>query len=332
MQADQKAKRDAQRAELTLEGMEKKRKYQREYMSGWNRKNKEKRKANDDVQNAKKAKVAADEREALAATLAVPCPDCGTLATDVLTKNLKTLRIVACVSENCQIFFSKNWRSDGIKGTDYNKVGSALRCLAESIARDEEKRVKAEADREFEKAGGDPALLKAWSDKYDFGQRSRHFGKPCVACTKMHESREYDLCRECRGLQKWTKAYEMEVAGFFDENELFYSLHDRKGPYNREETNSRADFVFDDNDAPNLVIVEVDENQHRDRELKCEIARMADLRDQHPGRPIICIRYNPIRSSHTSTDQKLIAGESKMLLADCVRHALQVAPSKSVLG
>ncbi len=72
-----------------------------------------------------------------------PCPS--TTETPSERKNARS--IIACVSGDCQIFFSKDWQSDGIKGTDRNKVDRALRCRAESIARDEEKRVKAEADQ-----------------------------------------------------------------------------------------------------------------------------------------------------------------------------------------
>jgi hypothetical protein len=324
----QKAARDAKPASTIEQKAE-----HAQYMKVYYDKNPGKRKANDDVQNAKKAKVAADEKAVLATTRAVPCPVCGTLATDVLAKNWASLRIVACVSADCSIFFSKDWQSDGIKGKDYNEVDKALRKRAESNGRGEENRFHAEAGREFEKLGDNPspADLAEWSLKYG-APRSRNFKKPCVACTKPHES-EYDTCRECRGLQERIKAYEVEVRDFFEENKLFYSLYDQKGACNREEDKSRADFVFDDNDAPNLVIVEVDENQHRDREIRCEIARMAGIRDQFAGRSIICIRYNPLRASEShTTDRKRILRESKVLLVDCVRYALQAAPSKSVLG
>lgn len=333
--AEQKAKRKAANAKLTDEKRKKKRKDHNEYMKVWWAEHPEKHKANYDAGNEKKAKQAKVEREALAATLAVSCPVCGipaTDATDVLVKNRKTRRIVLCVSSTCPIYFSSEWPAD-INGTDSKEVVRALRSREESNAREEENRWKAERDREFEKAGKDPALIAAWNLKYNSGQRSRHFGKPCETCTNEHESREYDQCHKCREVQKRTKAYEMEVAAFFRGNELFYTSHDQKGPCNRKESNSRADFVFDDNDAPNLVIVEVDENQHRGNEIKCEVARMAKIRDQFAGRSIICIRYNPIRSSHHGDGTiALIALKSKQLLVDCLNHALHAPASMSVLG
>jgi hypothetical protein len=49
----------------------------------------------------------------------------------------------------------------------------------------------------------------------------------------------------------------------------------------------RCDFGF------HILIVEVDENQHKDRGLSCETKRLAQLSEDVNHRPIVCIRFNP---------------------------------------
>ena len=49
----------------------------------------------------------------------------------------------------------------------------------------------------------------------------------------------------------------------------------------------RCDFGF------HILIIEVDENQHKDRGLTCETKRLAQLSEDVDNRPIVCIRFNP---------------------------------------
>jgi hypothetical protein len=53
----------------------------------------------------------------------------------------------------------------------------------------------------------------------------------------------------------------------------------------------RPDFVYQ---LPaSVVIMEFDEREHKDRVLKCELARMAEISLGYGGMPVHWIRYNP---------------------------------------
>jgi hypothetical protein len=52
----------------------------------------------------------------------------------------------------------------------------------------------------------------------------------------------------------------------------------------------RPDFYFDLGNA--IMIVESDENMHRDRPKECEIIRMYDIGQSLGGTPVIFLRYN----------------------------------------
>ena len=56
-------------------------------------------------------------------------------------------------------------------------------------------------------------------------------------------------------------------------------------------SNERPDFVYDFGDR--VVIVEVDEHQHRDRACLCEQTRMVNISQNYVPMPTIFIRYNP---------------------------------------
>jgi hypothetical protein len=53
----------------------------------------------------------------------------------------------------------------------------------------------------------------------------------------------------------------------------------------------RPDRVYDLNDK--IIIIECDENQHKDREKSCEITRMKNISQSFGGIPVYFIRWNP---------------------------------------
>jgi len=53
----------------------------------------------------------------------------------------------------------------------------------------------------------------------------------------------------------------------------------------------RPDFVYER--PASVVLNEFDENQHRDRVLRCELVRMAEISLGYGGLPVHWVRYNP---------------------------------------
>ena len=82
----------------------------------------------------------------------------------------------------------------------------------------------------------------------------------------------------------------------------------------------RPDFVIDA--ATHLIIVEVDENQHRQYNTQCDEARTVNLFHDFGGIPLVFIRYNP---DNYKKDGKIIrskTGRHRRLLdtIDQCRH------------
>ncbi len=142
----------------------------------------------------------------------------------------------------------------------------------------------------------------------------------CTVCLCENYSKVYEICRGCRGTEKRIKKQETEVLNFFESNDMFPSLADRKGPCGSSDNRRRVDALFfSGNETRNIVILEIDENQHNNRTPECEMTRMSEIRDQYVGRGIICIRYHPERDDSWATSFNCITQESKAtaLMAVC---------------
>ena len=81
-----------------------------------------------------------------------------------------------------------------------------------------------------------------------------------------------------------------------------------------------ADFVFASNDINYNIILEVDEDYNYDKhdsnyspECEFEVARLSDLRDQYPGKPIFFIRYGVER---VKTGE--VSSKSKKKIKNCL--------------
>ncbi len=205
----------------------------------------------------------------------------------------------------------------------------------------------AEGDAYFQRVRKDPVLYEEYKRK--MRERRLDYAQTCPICDKRHGSKDSDWCRDCRTGMKRTKVYETEVANFFLANGMLWSSSNEKPGCDGKDadTNVRPDFIFKAPGTPNIVIVEVDEDQHRSYPLECEIARMAKVRDAaaresavgigatgSPGMGIIVIRYNPERTLliNRERDKVAITRASKELLLDCLRQALQRGPSNAILG
>jgi hypothetical protein len=190
---------------------------------------------------------------------------------------------------------------------------------------------KGSGTRQWDKIVADPGAHEKAKERMRV-RAHKYQTSPCEVCTEPHYSRIYDTCRECRGHEKKVKAFETEVIDFFEYNNMYPSLADRKGPCASASTSARADLVFSARGASNTVILEVDEGQHMHLTPECEIARMADIRDQYTGTPIVCIRYSPEAGGVLLGQGLRIRPESKEAALLAVRGALVDPTGNSALG
>lgn len=105
-------------------------------------------------------------------------------------------------------------------------------------------------------------------------------------------STESDICEECYVFANTTDhrhKKENKIGKLLNNLEVNLISHDRvvESGCNKY----RPDYVIDNN--YNFLIIEVDENQHKDKSYNCEINRMKEITNCFGSTPVIFIRFNP---------------------------------------
>ena len=152
---------------------------------------------------------------------------------------------------------------------------------------------------------------------------------PCTKCALLDVLTD-GLCPTCDPvtIARATHAKELAVKALLDLNGLKYVTHDRVVDGGACEL-YRPDFVFDA--GTHMVVVEVDENQHKSYVCLCEQQRMVNL-SQALGMQTLFIRYNPDEfKGPTGKPARMSAAVRSKLLVDWVRWSLtpEFAPSAS---
>lgn len=110
----------------------------------------------------------------------------------------------------------------------------------------------------------------------------------CISCGLFTVSRKKQYCVYCTPKSdKYQKTHEMKVVNFLEKNEIKFT-HNKSIGYTCG--GFRPDISIDSN--THFVIVEIDENQHKQYEQKCEIIRMLNIH-QAIGMKCVFLRYNP---------------------------------------
>ena len=107
------------------------------------------------------------------------------------------------------------------------------------------------------------------------------------------------------------KVWEEEAEGWLNEAGLVWSHSGRKLPC--AETTRYPDYMFCA--EQHCVLLEVDENEHKNYVASCEVARLSELMDSINFLNLHVIRYNPHEKDVSAADRK------KKLL-EAVRRAL----------
>ena len=126
----------------------------------------------------------------------------------------------------------------------------------------------------------------------------KELGNICsICCERFLESDEMKICSDCMniedngGVSIKTKRKEISVKNFLEENSIHYDIYDKKvkGGCSKR----RPDFVIETKWGS--IILEVDENQHKQKTYNChcEVVRMRQLYFDIGTEKLLIIRYNP---------------------------------------
>ena len=133
--------------------------------------------------------------------------------------------------------------------------------------------------------------------------------KKCIGCfSKLVNGTRGDplsqLCSGCRTRSgvAHIKKYEEQTIEWLTEAGLLWSYSNTKLPC--ATTTRFPDFVFATGKEW-VVILEIDENQHRFYNEKCEIARLSELMDSKSEGSLHVVRFNP--NNPKSTKKELLA-------------------------
>lgn len=116
--------------------------------------------------------------------------------------------------------------------------------------------------------------------------------RECKSCNLTFILNENNLCEFCDPIiiQKAKLVKQNTLMDYLDSKDLKGDSTDTvidKGECGKE----RPDRVFDFNDK--IVILECDENQHKERNCVCEQTRMINISQSFGGLPVYFIRWNP---------------------------------------
>jgi len=115
----------------------------------------------------------------------------------------------------------------------------------------------------------------------------------CKNCPYTDILNENGYCRYCEPSKyhRAVLAKQREVKLYFDQHDIKYVLYDARIEENQCGL-ERPDFVFESKAGSHMIVVEIDEFQHKSRAEICECTRMINISQEY-GLPTIYIRYNP---------------------------------------
>ena len=117
--------------------------------------------------------------------------------------------------------------------------------------------------------------------------------RPCTQCNLTSVLNHRDICSYCEPslYLKYTKRKEKVIKDLLVVNDLVPTSQDQVAFDTTLCGRERPDFLFDM--GTHVVILEVDEGQHKDRQCTCEQARMVNVTQGLGGLHVRWLRYNP---------------------------------------
>lgn len=144
--------------------------------------------------------------------------------------------------------------------------------------------------------------------------------RPCSSCGLLYILDKNNKCESCNPIKFVTArlAKQSALMNYLDSRELFGNSTDKiidGGACGKE----RPDRIYDFGDK--IIVLECDENQHRDRNCACEQVRMVNISQSFGGTPVYFIRWNPDNYTPLNTKKKPeIISKRHKLCADFIAN------------
>jgi hypothetical protein len=212
------------------------------------------------------------------------------------------------------------------KYKEKDKAKLAKRMEDDEKAEKERERHRLKSKRARENADPEQAVAYNRERREIKRQRLTDGFKKCPICDDVHQSRDSDYCREHRAQEKRIRKREEEVGKLLDQWGFIPVLKNRKGPCGDSKNLRQSDYALAAHDINYHVILEVDEDFHRSYTPECETARLADLRDQFPGKPLFFVRYGVKRRRSVYPSQCTISKKSQKELKHCLETIFTLPP------
>ena len=151
-----------------------------------------------------------------------------------------------------------------------------------------------------------------------------HVERRCVSCSLTMILNKDDKCQYCdpNEFNKTRLAKQNRVKQWLDANDIKYDSCDRRIEHGQC-FDYRPDFIFDC--GTHMVVLEVDENQHKERAELCECVRMVNI-FQSFGMPTKFVRYNPDPYRINKLKKDPPFGTRMNLLKEHLRYAFDDPP------
>ena len=224
------------------------------------------------------------------------------------------------------LWMKKDRQENPEKYKEKDKAKLAKRMEDDEKAEKERERHRLKSKRARENTDPEQAAAYNRERREIKRQRLTDGFKKCPICDDVHESKGSDYCREHRAQEKRIKKREEEVGKLLDQWGFIPLLKNRKGPCGDSKNLRKSDYVLAGHDINYNVILEVDEDFHRSYAPECETARLADLRDQFPGKPLFFVRYGVKRRESVNPSQRTISKKSQKELKHCLETIFTLPP------
>jgi hypothetical protein len=141
--------------------------------------------------------------------------------------------------------------------------------------------------------------------------------RPCISCGLEYILDKNNTCENCNPntVQSVRLVKQNALMNYLDSRELFGNSTDKiidGGVCGKE----RPDRIYDFGDK--IIILECDENQHKDRNCVCEQVRMINISQSFGGIPVYFIRWNPDEYCPLNTKKVETIAKRHKLCADLI--------------
>ena len=136
----------------------------------------------------------------------------------------------------------------------------------------------------------------------------------CKYCD-IEEKSNY-ICNDCKQL---SNKKEWAVVRYIKKNINMSFIHN-SSELVKECSKRRPDIMFDL--LKHVVIIEIDENQHKNYEELCECSRINEIVNSIGGKSVIFIRYNPDKTYHKKKEIKINIEDKLKILIEIIKNEL----------